>query len=222
MSASTAAGCAPRHREHRPDPPRALGLDLLRERGRGSSPEASASSRTRELQRPILKPRPRPGAPFALVWPAAASGNIAPPSLSELPVIALITSTSQLASVPNSSSSSRYGNPGGAARSAAASSRALRRISSSAIHRRRTASGVNGARAGGELLEAVEVGDELAGRCEILGQQYVHDPGEQERVASGADEVVLVGELGGAGCGAGRRPRCDLAAAILDRPQPPR
>ncbi len=67
----------------------------------GSSPNASASSRTRELQRPILKPRPRPGAPFALVWPAAASGNIAPPSLSRLPVIALITSTSQLASVPN-------------------------------------------------------------------------------------------------------------------------
>ncbi len=68
----------------------------------GSSPNASGSSRTREPQRPILKPRPLPGDPAEFVWPAAASGNITPPGLSRLPVIALITSTSQLASVPNS------------------------------------------------------------------------------------------------------------------------
>ena len=47
-------------------------------------------------------PLPRPASPDALRCPAAASGNIAPPSRSRLPVSTLSTSTSQLASVPNS------------------------------------------------------------------------------------------------------------------------
>ena len=68
----------------------------------GSSPNTSARPRTRLANRPIRAPRPRPGVPAALEWPAAPSGNIAPPARSRLPVSRLSTSTSQLATVPNS------------------------------------------------------------------------------------------------------------------------
>ena len=66
----------------------------------GSSPPNSGRSRTVERQRaygilPSRRRRSRPG-------PAAARGNIAPPSRSRLPVSTLTASTSQLASVPNS------------------------------------------------------------------------------------------------------------------------
>jgi hypothetical protein len=43
-----------------------------------------------------------PGTPVAFREPAAAFGKSAPPSRSRLPVSTLMTSTSQLATVPNS------------------------------------------------------------------------------------------------------------------------
>ncbi len=53
-------------------------------------------------QRPVWKPLPFPGVPRVFAAPAAARVNIAPPGLSRFPVSTFTTSTSQLASVPNS------------------------------------------------------------------------------------------------------------------------
>ncbi len=57
------------------------------------------------------------------------------------------------------------------------------------------------------------------GSRQPLGEDHVHEREQQVRVGAGADEVVLVGDLGGA-----RAPRVDdhdLAAALLDRAQAP-
>ena len=68
----------------------------------GSSPYDSGRPRTRLAQRPKRRPLPLPPAPDEFFWPAAARVNMAPPSRSRLPVRTFRTSTSQLASVPNS------------------------------------------------------------------------------------------------------------------------
>ena len=68
----------------------------------GSSPNASGRPRTRLFQRPSFTPLPTPGLPEVFRCAPAARVNIAPPSRSRLPVSTLTTSTSQLASVPNS------------------------------------------------------------------------------------------------------------------------
>ena len=52
----------------------------------GSSPNTSGRPPTRLAQRPIRTPRPTGPEPEELRWPTAASGNIAPPSRSRLPV----------------------------------------------------------------------------------------------------------------------------------------
>ena len=57
---------------------------------------------TRLVRRPSVMPLPRPGAPSVFAANAAAFGNIAPPGSSRWPVTMLMTSTSQLASVPYS------------------------------------------------------------------------------------------------------------------------
>ena len=89
-------------REQRADLALAGRLDLLGERGDGQLAERPRAGRARgSSSGPVRKPRAGASG-SALVWPAAASGNIAPPSRSRLPVSALSTSTSQLASVPNS------------------------------------------------------------------------------------------------------------------------
>ena len=65
----------------------------------GSWPNTSGHPRTRLFQRPTKKPGP-PGRACLRRW--AASGNMAPPGRSRLPVTTLRTSTSQLVTVPNS------------------------------------------------------------------------------------------------------------------------
>ena len=68
----------------------------------GSSPNTSPRPRTRDG--PAVRRRCRgrgPGAPVVFDEPAAGVVNIAPPGRSRLPVSTLMTSTSQLASVPN-------------------------------------------------------------------------------------------------------------------------
>ncbi len=66
----------------------------------GSSPLTSGWPATRLDQRPRANPLPGPaGAPAGAV---AESGKRAPPGRSRLPVRMFSTSTSQLASVPNS------------------------------------------------------------------------------------------------------------------------
>ena len=77
-------------------------LDLLREAGDRELSECLGQSADAARPAPRRKPRPRPGSPLELLWPAAASVNIAPPSRSRLPVRTLRTSTIQLARVPNS------------------------------------------------------------------------------------------------------------------------
>jgi hypothetical protein len=67
----------------------------------GSSPRISPSPRTRDCQRPKDTPRPRPDSPRVFAPPVAGLVNIAPPGRSRLPVIALSTSTSHDAVVPN-------------------------------------------------------------------------------------------------------------------------
>ena len=110
----------------------------------GSSPRLSGRPRTRVCQRPTVIPRPRPGSPALLRCPAAASGNMAPPGRSRLPVRTLSTSTSHDASVPNSCVVVPI-RPYTAAASAAASSRAIRRIVAASIPQTgAAASGVNG------------------------------------------------------------------------------
>ncbi len=52
----------------------------------GSSPNTSARPLTRLVQRPICTPRPTGPDPDEFRCPAGASGNIAPPSRSRLPV----------------------------------------------------------------------------------------------------------------------------------------
>ena len=52
--------------------------------------------------RPIRKPEPLPEVPRVVGPPNTGLANIAPPTLSKLPVRVLTTSTSQLAVVPNS------------------------------------------------------------------------------------------------------------------------
>jgi len=68
----------------------------------GNSPITSGAPRTRLRCRPSATPRPRPAGPLVFAANAAACGNIAPPGVSRWPVRMLSTSTSQLASVPNS------------------------------------------------------------------------------------------------------------------------
>ena len=53
--------------DQRPDLPLALGLDLLGEAGDRQLAERLRRPRTREVQRPIVTPRPRPLSPVALV-----------------------------------------------------------------------------------------------------------------------------------------------------------
>ena len=48
----------------------------------------------------MRKPLPVPDSPRVVWLPAAGIGNITPPALSRLPVIVLMTSTSQEAVVP--------------------------------------------------------------------------------------------------------------------------
>jgi hypothetical protein len=55
-------------------------------------------------------------------------------------------------------------------------------------------------------------------RGEVLGEEGVHDPEQQERIGSRADEQVLVGKLGGAGTA--RIGHHELAAALAERLQP--
>ena len=98
----------------------------------GSSPNTSGAPRTRECQRPVRKPLPRPPGPCVLDAPAAARGNIAPPTRSRLPVSALSTSTSHEASVPNSCVQVPM-RPYTAARGAPASERATRSIVAAGI-----------------------------------------------------------------------------------------
>ena len=106
-----------------------------------------------------------------------------------------------------------------APRSAAASSRAMRRISPASIpHAPATASGVNSRTSVAQLVEAVEVLGERAGRLEPLLDDRARHRGEQERVGAGLDEVMLVRLLGGAG--ATRVHDHDLAAALADAAQP--
>ncbi len=74
----------------------------------GTWPSTSGAPRTRLCQRPNQTPSLLPG------WPGSTGvgrmprvqftglGNISPPGTSKLPVRMLTTSTSQLASVPNS------------------------------------------------------------------------------------------------------------------------
>ncbi len=52
----------------------------------GSSPKTSGRPLTRLAQRPTVNPLPTGPRPAAFRCPAAASGNIAPPSRSRLPV----------------------------------------------------------------------------------------------------------------------------------------
>jgi hypothetical protein len=68
----------------------------------GSSANTSGRPRTRLCQRQRFTPLPLPALPWALRCPAAASGNIAPPSRSRLPVSAFTTRASQQARPPNS------------------------------------------------------------------------------------------------------------------------
>ena len=68
----------------------------------GSSPYTSGAWRTRLVRRPKRTPLPRPGVPRVLALPLAAFVNMAPPTWSRCPASTLTTSTSQLASVPNS------------------------------------------------------------------------------------------------------------------------
>ena len=115
----------------------------------GSSPYVSASPRTRLCQRPKRTPLPLPPAPEEFFWAAAARGNMAPPSRSRLPVSTLSTSTSQLASVPNSWVQVPI-RAYTAARGAPASSRAMTLICSASIPQApATRSAVNSLRSAG-------------------------------------------------------------------------
>ena len=70
-----------------------------------------------------------------------------------------------------------------------------------------------------ELIEAVAQLGQPARPRQPLVEDHVDEREQQVRVGAGADEVVLVGDLGGA-----RAPRVDhheLAAALLDRAQAP-
>ena len=131
----------------------------------------------------------------------------------------LTTSTSQLACVPNSwvvVPMRAYT----AARSAAASSRAIRRMS-----RGRDTRG--GSHRLGRVVahQLADLGEALAvlGERPRIHERLLHeragDRGQQQRVAAGADEVVLVGLLGGAG--AARVHDHDLPAALADAAQAP-
>ena len=185
----------------------------------GSSPSASGSPRTRLCQRPVLKPLPVPGSPEVLRAPAAALVNIAPPSRSRLPVSAFTTSTSQLASAAELL---------GAGADPAVDGRRRRRPPARAPsggsppasipHAPATSSGGEVARQLLDLVQAVEVLAEPARVGQALVEERVHDAHQQVGVAAGADEVVLVGGLGGAR--AARIDHHDLAAALADRPQP--
>ena len=78
-------------------------LDLLRQAGDRKLAERLGQAPNPALTSAPARNRGRARAgPLELLWPAAASVNIAPPSRSRLPVSTLRTSTSQLASVPNS------------------------------------------------------------------------------------------------------------------------
>ena len=93
----------------------------------GSSPNVPGRSRTRDRGWLGRTPRPSRGAPRVFEPPTAGVVNIAPPGRSRLPVHTLSTSTSQLATVPNSAVVVPM-RPYTAARGAATSSRASRRI----------------------------------------------------------------------------------------------
>ncbi len=67
----------------------------------GSSPNTSPRPLTRAAQRWTCVPRPRPGSPAVFDDPLTGVVNIAPPGRSRSPIRTLITSISQLASVPN-------------------------------------------------------------------------------------------------------------------------
>ena len=181
----------------------------------GSSPNASSSPRTRLCQRPSRTPRPWPGVPVELRWPAAASVNIAPPSRSRLPVSTLSTSTSQLACVPNSW--------------VVVPMRAYTAACSARGELARHPPDLVGGDAGGgrhllgrvaehqlaELVEALAVLRQRPRVHQRLLDERARHGGEQQRVAAGPDEVVLVGLVGGAG--PARVHHHDLAAALADR-----
>ncbi len=97
----------------------------------------------------------------------------------------------------------------------------MRRIVSASIpHAGATASGVNAARCSpirsSPLRDRAQV---LAGVGEALLEDHVSEPGEQVRVMTGADEVVLVGDLRSAR--ATRVDNDDAAAALTNLPQAP-
>ena len=88
-------------RDQRPDLALARGRDLLgepddRQLAEDLGPAADPARPAADRDMPL----PTGPVPAELRWPTAASGNIAPPSRSRLPVRKLSTSTSQLASVP--------------------------------------------------------------------------------------------------------------------------
>ena len=201
-------------RDQRPDLALARRLDLVGQRrrpGTRRSPRAGrgpgcASARS-------AKPCPRPGPRRG----CAGSGNIAPPGRSRLPVRTLSTSTSQLASVPNSTV--RRADPavdrGASARAASSAGEARGSSPASTPHRSATASGVNGSTQRAHLVDAVDV----------LGQAPERRPGprrtasctiaeQQERVGARPDRHVLVGRRGGAAA-----PRVDHDERAAARPQ---
>ena len=113
----------------------------------GNSPSASGKLRTRDFPRPVRKPLPTPGLPRVVGPEATGSGNIAPPTMSRLPVTALSTSTNHDAVVPKLTVVVPI-RPYTAARSASHSSMAMRRmVAASMPTTRATASGVNSASA---------------------------------------------------------------------------
>src|SRR3954462_731565 len=176
----------------------------------GNSPQTSGARDTRLIRRPIEIPLPRPGAPVVLAANAAAFGNIAPPGSSRCPVRTLTTSISQLASVPYSCVQVPI-RPYTAARPPAASWWASPRIAAGSIPQRAaTRSGAKSATAASSAASPSTCWASRPSRTRRgepappVGEQRVHDAEQEERDAAGADEQVLIRQLGGL-----RPPRVD-------------
>ena len=206
-------------RDQRADLAVARRLDLL---GQGRRPEArrrtSGRPRTRELQRPIGAGRPAAGLGAEFDWPAAASGNIAPPGRSRLPVSDVedvdepARERAELlrAGADPPVDGGALGAPRARAPCGAISSAAMPVAAA-------TASGVKGSAQRAHLVDPADELLEATERHQALVEDHVDQRREQQRVGAGPDEVVLVGVLGGAR--AARVDDDDLAAALADRAQ---